>query len=209
MWLDRLSANQGGSGTSTPYNNRAYSPARRTPQSSGDNKPIRPTFSPRTSSLSFASTPNASTSSLPGTRPQQSNGLLARRDGARSQDANTPDPLDVLNSILGRALSSNDSNSSETDAPILEKPGTLVDSIDFGELSLEEFAEQTEDGAGETPHNKYDLQSVEQCEARMAIGTFDNLHVNTLVYIDERERERFQDLHNSIAVCTIPVGFDR
>lgn len=201
MWLDRLSANQAGSGASSPYNHRSYSPAHRV------NKPARPTFSPRSSSLSFASTPNASAISLPGTQQHQSNGLTARRDG-RSPSANVPDPLDVLNNILGRELSPNAaSNDPEPDVIPLAKPETLVDTIEFGELSLEEFAEQEEYGGMEPPlHNSYDLQSIEQCEAHMATGTLDDFHVNNvLVYIDEKERERFQDLHSSIAVCTIPI----
>lgn len=157
MWLDRFAGNQGGSGTSSPYN-RPYSPARRTSQ-----KPSRPTYSPRSSSLSFSPTPNASTTSLPGSQ-RQNNGLTIRQGSPRPTDANIPDPLDVLNNILGQRESRGISSKEADKDTFPEKPEFLVETIDFGDLSLEEFAEQKEDSTRILDyHNGF--QAIDQCKA--------------------------------------------
>ncbi|KAM5475994.1 Vacuolar protein sorting-associated protein 52 [Microsporum audouinii] len=174
MWSDRAVASQGGPGASTP-SNLPYSPARRQSQLSAANKQGRPTFSPRSSSLSFSPTPNTSTSSLPGT-VRAANGL-SRPPPSAARNQNYPDPVDVLNSIIGQRHGGSNSDVEATLPP--EKPDVLSEDIDFGELSLEEFARRIETQPTRRGPN-HGLQSVEQYE---------------------RDRNRFEELHNSISGC--------
>ncbi|KAM5438555.1 Vacuolar protein sorting-associated protein 52 [Microsporum ferrugineum] len=174
MWSDRAVASQGGPGASTP-SNLPYSPARRQSQLSAANKQGRPTFSPRSSSLSFSPTPNTSTSSLPGT-VRAANGL-SRPPPSAARNQNYPDPVDVLNSIIGQRHGGSNSDVEATLPP--EKPDVLSEDIDFGELSLEEFARRIETQPTR-PGPNHGLQSVEQYE---------------------RDRNRFEELHNSISGC--------
>ncbi|KAK2737695.1 hypothetical protein FQN57_007443 [Myotisia sp. PD_48] len=170
MWLDRLSGHPAGSGASSPYN-RPYSPAGRQPQRSGPNKQNRPTYSPRSSSLSFSPTPSVSTNSLP---------LRPNNDGSRpgdysSRDQNIPDPLDVLNNILGIRRARDDS-----DTGPVGKLDVLAETIDFGELSLEEFAAQ---------EDKLQQEGSDRTGIQMSIDQY------------EKERDKFQELHTSISGC--------
>jgi hypothetical protein len=159
MWLDRFSAPSG----TPPPQGRAYSPAPRRPYnpSGPGSLPLRPGLPSRTSSLSLVS-PGSSTTSLPiGARGH--NGADRRRQGV--PPLNVPDPLQVLESILGasprRALLGK-GESSATTQPV--KPVELVDNIDFGGLSLQEFAQESKLHAQElAPVHTYSAQSVEEC----------------------------------------------
>ncbi|KAK2834860.1 hypothetical protein FQN49_006839 [Arthroderma sp. PD_2] len=88
-----------------------------------------------------------------------------------------PDPVEVLNGIIGQRHAGAGSDG-EVDLP-LEKPEVLTEAIDFGELSLEEFAHQMETQPTR-PDCSHGLQSIEQYE---------------------RDRDRFEELHNSISGC--------
>ncbi|PGH03773.1 hypothetical protein AJ80_08643 [Polytolypa hystricis UAMH7299] len=176
MWLDRLSAHANASGSSSPYN-RAYSPARRTTSqlSAAAAQQNRPVFSPRSSSLSLAQTPNASTTSLPGTR--QEGGPASKQGLLNPSASSAPDPLLVLERIIGKQHKADAPASPAINTP--EKPPQLVDSIEFGGLSLQEFLEKKNEAARPTEALE-DTQSIEQFE---------------------KERDRFQELHNAIAGC--------
>jgi hypothetical protein len=88
----------------------------------------RPIAASRNSSTSLLLTPSDSTTSLPGTgRP--SNGLGLRQTSAqRTRPAVVPDPLEVLNGIIGK-------EKQEKDIPqlssVLDRPTELVEIINF------------------------------------------------------------------------------
>ncbi|EZF74707.1 hypothetical protein H105_03594 [Trichophyton soudanense CBS 452.61] len=176
MWPDRGAAGQGGPVASASTGSLPYSPARRQSQLSAANKPGRPSFSPRSSSLSFSPTPNASTTSLPGAARAAANGL-SRQPSSAMRNQSYPDPVDVLNGIIGQRRSSSTSGD-ETASP-LEKPDVLCENIDFGGLSLEEFAHQKETQPARQSYVQ-GLQSFEQYE---------------------KDRNIFEELHNSITGC--------
>ncbi|OAL72854.1 hypothetical protein A7D00_2627 [Trichophyton violaceum] len=176
MWPDRGAAGQGGPVASASTGSLPYSPARRQSQLSAANKPGRPSFSPRSSSLSFSPTPNASTTSLPGAARAAANGL-SRQPPSAMRNQSYPDPVDVLNGIIGQRRSSSTSGD-ETASP-LEKPDVLCENIDFGGLSLEEFAHQMETQPARQSYVQ-GLQSFEQYE---------------------KDRNIFEELHNSITGC--------
>ncbi|EFE40189.1 GARP complex subunit (Sac2), putative [Trichophyton verrucosum HKI 0517] len=177
MWPDRGAAGQGGPVASASAGSLPYSPARRQSQLSAANKPGRPSFSPRSSSLSFSPTPNASTTSLPGAA-RAANGL-SRQPPSAMRNQSYPDPVDVLNGIIGQRRSSSTSGDEAASPP--EKPDVLCENIDFGGLSLEEFAHQMETLPARRNYGQ-GLQSFEQYE---------------------NDRNIFEELHNSITVCHI------
>ncbi|PGG99191.1 hypothetical protein GX51_06385 [Blastomyces parvus] len=205
MWLDRFSAHPSASGASTP-STRGYSPARRSHHQqhlAAAAQPIRPSFSPRSSSLSIslASTPNASSSSLPNALRQPNGASLHRQNSSKLDPHPTGsavvDPLEVLYNIIGqrrRAEGDGDIDTIDTTptisvvhaaaaddpgpgpGPAAGKPECLVEDIDFGELGLEEFAQQKESKS----KRHVDVQTIEQYE---------------------KERDRFQELHGAISGC--------
>ncbi|RDI82723.1 Apoptosis-inducing factor 1 [Venturia inaequalis] len=174
MFADRRSSLSTPSATPPPL---SRSPASRrgpyTPSGPGP-LPPRPGLNPRSSSLSLASTPNASTTNLPTLRV--ANGSSLRNEMRRSPPMEVPDPMRVLQSIFGAA-------------PRKQVAGIeggrrveLAEDVDFGGLSLEEFADEKEDRASSQPsdvHN-YTVQSIEQYS---------------------NEKEKFEDLHKSITAC--------
>ncbi|EEH05938.1 Vps52/Sac2 family protein [Histoplasma capsulatum G186AR] len=195
MWLDRFSAHpSSASGASTP-GPRGYSPARR-PQHQqhlgAATQQSRPAFSPRSSSLSVSltTTPNASSTSLPNTLRQASGSSFHRQNGSKPDQRPTGstavDPLEVLYGIIGKRPGTG----ADLDTPTIvhatgtveatDKPECLVEDIDFGELSLEEFAQQKEESEEGKLKRRVDVQTIEQYE---------------------RERDRFQDLHSAINGC--------
>ncbi|KAK2787146.1 hypothetical protein FQN51_003440 [Onygenales sp. PD_10] len=179
MWLDRLALapHPSGSGTSSPASSRAYSPARRSQHLSAA-QPSRPAYSPRSSSLSLATTPNASSSSLPATaRPP--NGSLHRQNSSRLDKPAVVDPLAALYNIIGKRPPPDDPLTISVTNGAPEKPENLVENIVFGDLSLEEFVQQKEK-APKNARRQPDIQTIEQYE---------------------KERDRFQDLHGAIAGC--------
>jgi hypothetical protein len=198
MWLDRFSGHSTPSGGTPPYN-RSYSPAPRnrpTHLSPGP-QPARPGYSPRSSALSLALTPNDSTASLPGTLRANGSTLKQSRSISPSQDV--ADPLDVLNGIIGRSGDSGKVPGSAEKQTAIEKPDQLVESIDFGGLSLEGFL-QSNDGDKETKCDT-GVQETDQCR-------IDFFHRNAIrrvlliICVAEQERDKFQELHNAIIVCT-------
>jgi hypothetical protein len=97
----------------------------------------------------------------------------------RPRPANVPDPLEVLNGILGKE--------SQTEKDVLhlsseiERPTQLVETIQFDGLSLEDFLEKEEPvPRRKTRDNDENAQTVQQFE---------------------QERDKFQELHTSITGC--------
>ena len=133
MWLDRFS------GYSTPTEppstpSRSYSPA---PRRSSHLAP-----SPRNvlgqnrggSTISLDLSPSVSRTSL------TANGRLVNGSSLRQEEqppSDVADPLDVLRSILGKPIAARKADS--THEAFIGKPATIVEDIDFGNLSLEEY----------------------------------------------------------------------
>ncbi|KAI1923321.1 Vacuolar protein sorting-associated protein 52 [Ophidiomyces ophidiicola] len=174
MWLDRFSGHSG-AGNPAPFQRQA-SPIPRQSQHNAGNPPSRPPFNKRSSSLSLASVANASTSSLAGSlRP--GNAPLGK-----STPAATPgtDPVEVLQGIIGnKGQLDEEPCSSSSDTFTVAKPEQLVKAIDFRDRSLEQFAYQNNE-LMEFPNDSLVSQSADQYE---------------------KEKQRFQELHGSIAGC--------
>ena len=128
--------------------------------------------------MSTLLTSNDSNTSLPPTAP----GANGKQGIAGKRPSDVVDPLEVLNGIIskrkadkpGATLSNRDS------APAV-KPPRLVDTIDFGELSLEEFIEKEDKREPRRILNSdAGAQTIEQFE---------------------KESDKFQDLHSAITGC--------
>lgn len=174
MWRDRIS----GQSTPSGANRNPSLPRRSSSQLSRDPYNNRPRAASRNSSTSLLLTPSDSTTSLPGTgRP--SNGLGLRQTSAqRSRPAVVPDPLEVLNGIIGKEKQAKDIPQLST---LPDRPTELVEAINFDGLSLEEFVAK----ADPTP-------------ARKARGS--DINAQTIQQF-EQERDKFEELHTSITGC--------
>ncbi|KAJ4364656.1 Vacuolar protein sorting-associated protein 52 [Neocucurbitaria cava] len=180
MWgLDRLSAYSTPSGTPPPRRD-SYSPAPRRgyPSAGPGSLPPRPGLNPRSSSLSLVS-PGSSTTSLPNTaRPP--NGAPRRRPTGGAY-YNGPDPIQVLESILGGSPRRPIGAHGDTKGGIQQKPEVVVTDIDFGRLSLHDFVnEEVPEPRQQTSVHTYSAQSVEEYD---------------------KEKDKFEDLHKSILAC--------
>ncbi|CAG7923664.1 unnamed protein product [Penicillium olsonii] len=176
MWRDRIS----GQTTPAGANSRNLSPLPRRSSSQLSPSPYnRPGVTSRTSSTSLLVTPNESTTSLPGTTRGASGSPLKQTSIQRPRPANVPDPLEVLNGIIGKESQiAKDSPKLLSD---LEKPAQLVETVRFDGLSLEDFLEKEEPTPRrKTRDNDINAQTVQQFE---------------------HERDRFQELHTSITGC--------
>lgn len=132
MLKDRFSVTSTPS-TSPPPHNRTYSPAPRT-SSRLAAPPQRPGISRQSSILSLAS---GSTASLPSTARFTNESSLKR---STEPPTNVLDPLKVLRSILGQPKVVKDGEA--VDQGEAESLASAMDlDIDFGELSLQEFAD--------------------------------------------------------------------
>ncbi|OAX77715.1 hypothetical protein ACJ72_07983, partial [Emergomyces africanus] len=146
----------------------------------------RPAFSPRSSSLSIslATTPNASTTSL---HRQNSSKLDQQQQQHPGSTVPFVDPLEVLYNIIGKQPKEWGDSETPTISVVHaaaagvvgQKPECLVEDIDFGELSLEQFVQQHEQQQRKSTRH-VDVQTIEQYE---------------------KERDRFQELHGAIAGC--------
>ena len=141
MWLNRYSAH--------PSPSPSPAPQRRPSHLAPGPLPHRPGLTPRSSSLSILT--NGSTDSLPpGARIYGPTSNLRNQLDASPLES-IPDPLNVLRDILGP---------SPSDSEQLDRPVNVVQDIDFGELSLQDFA----DAPHSPSHDKLPEQkSVEEC----------------------------------------------
>ncbi|KAL2848059.1 Sac2 family-domain-containing protein [Aspergillus pseudoustus] len=177
MWLDRIA------GHSTPtgpqFDSRGPSPIPRRSSSrlSPNHQNTRSGLSRPGSSLSALVSPNTSSTSLPSIRgpdgPESK-----QNDIVKARPKNVADPLDVLNGIIRRRNGEAKTDTVQGPAPVA-KPGKLVEDIDFGGMSLEEF--------------------VQNPESPVKSGTSD-IGAQTIQQF-EKERDKFQDLHSAISGC--------
>ncbi|KAL8827134.1 MAG: hypothetical protein Q9191_003363 [Dirinaria sp. TL-2023a] len=178
MWLDRFSGHSTPSQSPPPPQNRSYSPAPQRPSGLGPGRPVRPPYGPRTSSLNVSSKSNLSTTSLSSQRVP--NGSILR--GQVSPPPDFADPLKVLEAVIGKSLSEEKTQNGELNADeVLERPSQLVKEVDFGGLSLQDFARNGVYEAGERG-----------AEVQKAAQTVEEY---------EGEKARFEDLHRSILAC--------
>ncbi|KAI1775332.1 Vps52-domain-containing protein [Hypoxylon cercidicola] len=174
MWLDRL-AGQSSPSSSQP-GSRPYSPApRRTPSGLGPyiTSQQRPGLTPRSSSLSLASTESSASSFLASSR---------RANGSALKESRTiytgPEPVEILEKLLG----DDGQNASTTKSAINPTSSISAEDLqldfDFGGLSIRELA-LSEDSAIEGD-GAYRPQAAEEYE---------------------RDKAKFEDLHRSIRAC--------
>jgi hypothetical protein len=134
---------------------------------------------------------------LPGTA-RASNGVSQKQGAPSSRPPGVPDPLDVLNSIIGKKGGENGAADLDAESKPAQKPAQFVDTIDFEGLSLEEFISR-KDETNVFLKSEADAQTIQQC---MACPVRSNRLQKLLIqYVVEKERDKFQDLHNSINVC--------
>ncbi|KAI5368157.1 hypothetical protein Slin15195_G032910 [Septoria linicola] len=177
LWLNRFTdqaSSREPPAASVP--NRTGSPAPRRSIQLGPSTslPRRPGIQPRTSSLSVASLAG-STESLPATA-RIPNGTDLKRQLAGASNGDVPDPVDVLESILGPRRADGDSVEAADD-----DGETIPGEIDFEGLSLEDFAS----GALEEPSPAANNAARE----------------TAAVHNVEKEKDKYEDLHKSILAC--------
>lgn len=177
MWLDRFSQQSTPAGTPPPQG-RA-SPAPRRPYPGPGPYPNRPSFGPRSSSLSLAST--QSTTSLAGAS-RLPNGSALRNELYTAPPPDLDEPVSVLQGIVGapprKVRKTTDTKAVDGEVP---KPQKLADDIDFGGLSLEAFADEDNGGDIHTLTSRPgSVQPVEEYD---------------------KEKDKFDDLHRSILAC--------
>ena len=171
MWLDRFSGHSTPSGSPPPPHNRSYSPTPRRPSGLEPGGNSRPSYGPRTSSLSINGRVNTSTASLNSSKVP--NGSTLRRQISPPAEFN--DPLEVLEAIIGRSLSpegkGNAQNERSDDDAVVQRPTELVTEIDFGRLSLGDFSQPSQyEGEDDDAGSGMFTDSVEECEYVCTIG---------------------------------------
>ncbi|KAH2375475.1 hypothetical protein KXW28_008320 [Aspergillus fumigatus] len=178
MWLDRISGHS--TPSCVPLDSRSNSPAPRRSSSLLSPAPPnnRPSPNRQGSSLSVLLTPSDSTTSLPATA-RGVNGSVLKQGAARSRPSDVADPLEVLKDIIGKQKADVETNECLKASAPEAKPLHLVETIDFGDLSLEEFVSQVG-------------------EPRRATSA--DVSAQTLQQF-EKERDKYQELHAAITSC--------
>ena len=100
-------------------------------------------------------------------------------------------PLDVLSNIIGKKTADR-----HTDA-VTERPAELVEDINFGDLSLEEFMTRGQKSGG-LLSSEAGTGTIEQCLYHL--GTAGKAVADQSVVAGDRHK--FQELHNAIAVSS-------
>ncbi|KAL4922760.1 Sac2 family-domain-containing protein [Aspergillus aurantiobrunneus] len=171
MWLDRIA------GHSTPDRGPSPIPQRSSSHLSPNRQNSRPGISRPGSSLSALVSPSASTTSLPTVARVPEESTLKQNATTSTRPSDVADPLEVLKGIIGKH-----NGQSKTDSPVREsnpvKPAVLVEDIDFGGLSLQEFVQKPE--SDRVGNSEIGTQTIQQFE---------------------KERGKFQDLHSAISGC--------
>ena len=183
MWLNRSSA-QTPSSTLPPARDRPFSPSpRRSIHLTPNPAPQRPGLPLRASSLSLLS--NTSTETLPGSK-RAPNGSSLKHELSASPVANVSNPLEVLEGILGTSLEKyGDGISEERGRTKKGAAPDRVQDIDFGGLSLKEFAGQGRPARPSRPRTSTEAY----VDSAHTIAGF------------EKERGNFEELHRSILAC--------
>lgn len=175
MWRDRIS------GQSTPSSvNRAPSlPRRSSSQLSQGPYNNRPGANPKNSSTPLLLTPSDSTTSLSAAGRGPNGTGLRQTSGQRPRPSTVPDPLEVLNGIIG--INESEKAGLQLSTELKSRPAELIEVIEFDGLSLEEFVAKADVApTRKTKRSEVNAQTIKQFE---------------------QERDKFQDLHTSITGC--------
>ena len=158
MFHDRIAAYPPPS-ASPPAGQRSYSPAPKRPNHLAPG-PSRPSYNPRSSSLSLISRANSSSSSLPGSS-RAPNGSALRQE--LTPPPFVDDPLDVLVKIIGVPLPKDALDDQDVQ---VKQPAQLTEDIDFDGLSLQQFVYEADRQklSAQSQPEEYTAQSVEECE---------------------------------------------
>ena len=161
MGLDRFYGGSADVG-SPPLPNRSSSPLPRRTSHLGPGLGIRPSLTPRTSSLSLGARTSLSTASS--SFQKASNGSSLKQEITPPPTAE--DPIEVLANVVGKALLLGDlSDSTSNDIGHLRKPPVLAERVSFNGLSLQDFAQENIDDEPESQRGDWiDAQTVEECE---------------------------------------------
>lgn len=169
MWLDRIS---GHSTPSRPFSPASRRPSHLSPSPHNNRSALLPKSS---SSVSLLSRSDSSTS-LPATYPATNGSGL--KSTAKGRPLDVSDPLQVLNGIIGKPNGATPKADLASAQPEV-KPEQLVEDIDFGGRSLQEYVAK-EDESRRISTSDVGSQTIQQFE---------------------KERDKFQDLHTSIFGC--------
>lgn len=169
MWLHSLSTQ------STPV--PSPPPKDQSPRRSNHLVPPRPStvrsgLSGNTSTLSLVS---ESSSTAAGPQLQIANGSAVGSQLDSTTSVGVQDPLDVLNSIVDVSACRKRSRDGRLkDEQSLQRPFKIVEDIDFGGLSLEQFAEKGDDSAESriVDVHSYSEQSIEECTFKSQFTLF-------------------------------------
>ena len=76
------------------------------------------------------------------------------------------DPVDVLEKIIGGPLKRGEADGDDQEEVVIEKPSELQEDIDFGGISLQEFARSQANNVSalDIEATQESVQSVEECE---------------------------------------------
>ncbi|KAI9663065.1 MAG: hypothetical protein M1821_008113 [Bathelium mastoideum] len=188
MWLNRAHARRTPSSTSPPPppRDRPSSPATASPRRSNHltpSLPHRPGLPSRASSLSLLSDVSSET---PSATKRVPNGSSLKHELSTSPVANVPDPLQVLEGVIGSPLKSDANGESEERGRTANKVSSeRVQDIEFGGLSLREFV-----ATGRATRPSRPRTSTEAyVDSAHTIAGF------------EKERDNFEELHRSILAC--------
>jgi vacuolar protein sorting-associated protein 52 len=173
MWLDRLSGHSTPgvtpSASPPPPANRSYSPAARRPSHlAPTSAPHRPSFSPRSSSLSLNS--NDSTTSLLASSRRPNGSSLKQSVTV----ADAPDPLKVLERLLGSEANRVPSKSEfGADGTKCSTEGASEGELDFEGLSLRALA--SDEGSSSKEAHSYTTQTIDECMIASRFSTRANV----------------------------------
>jgi hypothetical protein len=84
--------------------------------------------------------------------------VASKLGASRSRAADLPDPLEVLNGIIGKKTADKPAEASA------EKPVQLVEAIDFEDLSLEEFVARGKE-SNRILNSEVGAQTIRQCRS--------------------------------------------
>lgn len=192
MWLDRLSGKDSNSGSPPPPQNRSYSPRR--PSHLGPGAATRPGFSPRSSSLQLGSKSNTSTTSINSFRVPNGSTLKQQI----TPPADVTNPLEVLAEIVGGSLDVQHLQDEKNEEDLSTRPSFLVEEVEFNGLGIYEFIPEVEErGDG----SNIVTQAVDECEYVYSIIKLLSTSLNSAT--DNLEKDKFEDLHNSILVAHV------
>ena len=120
--------------------------------------------------------------------------------------ADFTNPLKLLEDIIGRPIPDENEGYEGEGQGRVEKPAELVEDVEFGGRSIHDFmeGEDESDGVGTLKSIDDAAQSAMECEYVYSYNIISVLILN--VASDERDKDKFEDLHRSILVNSLPYS---